>query len=429
MSYSTREKRRKRRKMLQVIATLFIFIYFIFRAIPSLLANNSKTILPEKDTLIDKFSASGFIIMNESVTNSTSNGDVELFLNEGERIASGVRTAIVNSLNDTSHLRQELSQIQESILALKRSETETKIIITENIKIEELQKSIINELQDMIVLGKYDKIYILKEQLALYEDKAKDISFPNTLVGKSLDALYAREESIEKDINSNYIKYYSNSGGIISYSMDGYENIFLPRDFENYYYDKLLVGNKINNKKVEATVSVGQPIYKIIDNLEWYMAIKVENIKDIELFKVNDILRINMINEDQELKGKIMAINVSENKAVVVLKLNDKLHDYYNIRVTDLEVVKSKIDGLKVPTQAIIDKDLIKGVYIKDKSGIVKFRPIAIIGQDINNTYVDMGDQYANIILEGKKESVRTITLFDEIFLNTTNIKDGQILN
>lgn len=429
MSYSTREKRRRNRKIFQVVTILFIFLYFIFSAVPVLLANNAKTVLPEKDTLIDKFSASGFIIMKESVTNSTSNGDVELFLNEGERIASGVKTASVNSLNDTSSLKQELLQIEESILALKKSETETKLILTENIKIEELQESLINELQDMIALGKYDNIYILKEQLALYEDKAKDISFTNTLVGKSLDTLYAKKESIEKNINSNHIKYYSNSGGIISYTIDGYEDIFLPKDFKNYYYDKLIAGNKLDKIKEGSKVSVGQPIYKIIDNFEWYMAIKVENIKDIDDFKINNILRINMKDNNQELKGEIVAINISENKAVIVLKLNDKLHDYYNIRVTDVEVIKSKIDGLKVPTQAIIDKDSIKGVYIKDKSGIVKFRPVIIIGQDINSTYVDIGDHYGNIILEGEEKSVRTITLFDEIFLNTANIKDGQILN
>lgn len=429
MTYSIREKKRKKRKVFQIATILFVFLYFIFRSVPALLANNAKTILPEKGTLIDKFSTSGFVIMKESVTKSTSNGDIELFLNEGERIAAGIKIAGINSLNDTSSLKQELLQIQESILALKKSETETKLMITENMKIEELQESLINELQSMIALGKYEDIYLLKEQLALYEDKAKDVSLTDTLVGKSLEALNTRKESIEKDINSNYTRYYSNSGGIISYIIDGYEDVFLPKDFENYYYDKLTVGDKLDKGKKGSNISVGQPIYKIIDNFEWYIALKVEDIRDIEDFKINKTLRIHIKDDEQELKGKIVAINPSDNKAVIVLKLNDKLHDYYNIRFTDVEVVKYKIDGLKVPTQAIIDKDSIKGVYIKDKSGIVKFRPVIIIGQDNNYTYVDMGDNNANIILEGEEKPVKTITLFDEIFLNTINIKEGQILN
>ena len=379
--------------------------------------------------MIDKFSANGFIIMKEFVTNSTINGDLEILFKEGQRIAAGVEVANINSLNDTSSLKQELLQIQESILALKKSETETKLVLTENFKIEQLQKTLINELQDMIALGKYDNIYLLKEQLALYEDKARDISFSNTLVGKSLDTLYTRKENIEKEISNNFLKFYSNIGGIISYNIDGYEEVFLPKDFENYRYDKLVVNNKIDKNKEEVKVSVGQPIYKIIDNFEWYMAIKVEDIKNIENFKINNSLRINIRENNQEINGRIISINFSKDKAVIVLKFNEKLHDYYNIRVVDIDVIKSKIDGLKVPTQSIIDKDSTKGVYIKDKSGIVKFRPVIIIGQDITNTYIDVGDNYGNILLEGEEKAVKTITLFDEVFVNTTNIKEGQILN
>ena len=113
----------------------------------------------------------------------------------------------------------------------------------------------------------------------------------------------------------------------------------------------------------------------------------------------------------------------------MVIEFTDKLHDYYSIRFPEIEIIKSKVDGLKIPTKAVIDKDSIKGVYIKDKSGIVKFRPIKILGEEGNNTYVDLGDNNANITLEGAEKSVQTITLFDEIFVNTINIKEGQITN
>ena len=113
----------------------------------------------------------------------------------------------------------------------------------------------------------------------------------------------------------------------------------------------------------------------------------------------------------------------------MIIKFSDKLHDYYNNRFPEVEIIKDKIDGLKIPTKAIIDKDSIKGVYIKDKSGIVKFRPIKIIGEEGNDTYVDSGNSNGNITLESVEKAVQTITLFDEIFINTTNIKEGQIIN
>ena len=90
MSYSKREKNRKRRKIYQALIVSFVFIYLIFRSVPSILANNAKTVLPEKETLIKKFAAQGYVIMNETVIKSNSGGSVEHLVNEGERVAAGL---------------------------------------------------------------------------------------------------------------------------------------------------------------------------------------------------------------------------------------------------------------------------------------------------------------------------------------------------
>ncbi|MDR7856409.1 HlyD family efflux transporter periplasmic adaptor subunit [Tissierella sp.] len=429
MSYSKREKNRKKRKIYQAIIVSFVFICLIFRSVPSLLANNAKTVLPEKETLIKKITAQGYIIMNEVVIKSTSNGSIEYLVNEGERVAAGIEVANINSLNDTSSLKQELVQVEESILALKKSESETKLLINETTKVEDLKTNLITQLQEMISSGKYEEIYLLKEQLALYEDKVKDISFSDTLLGKSLGGLEDKRDKLKEEISSNHIRYYTSAGGIISYNVDGFENIFLPKDFENYSYDKLREFKKTDKKYLSTNISVGDSIYKIIDNFQWYIAVRVEDIEEIKDFSLNNTVRVSRKGDKQEIKGKIVAINTSDSKAVMVIKFTDKLHDYYNTRFPEIEIIKYKVDGLKIPTKAIIDKDSIRGVYIKDKSGIVKFRPVKILGEEGNNTYVDLGDNNANILLEGTEKSVQTITLFDEIFTNTINIKEGQITN
>lgn len=428
MSYEKREKIRRKRKIFRITIISFVLLYLIFRSVPSLLASNAKTVLPEKGTLIERFSGEGFVIKNETVVRSSSAGELELSSNEGERLAAGVEVANINSLNDTSSLKQELLQIEESITALEKSEKETKLIASEKEKIQELQKSLIDELQNAIVSGNFDEIYLLKSQLAVYDEKDKDISFSNTLVGQSIENLKSKRDSIDLEIKSNYKKYYSSHGGIISYKIDGYEEIYLPKDFENYTYDKL-ISKELENVNFKSTVTANDSIYKIIDNFEWYIAIKIDDLKQIETYEVGDTIRITIKEDNHELKGKIISINLSENKGVIVIKFNTMLHNFYNLRFTEVNVINHKKEGYKIPTKSIVDKDSTKGVYIKDKSGIVKFRPINIIGEDDNYTYIDIGDNSGNIIIKGQEQPVRTITLFDEIFLNTINIKEGQILN
>ncbi|CAK7021844.1 HlyD family efflux transporter periplasmic adaptor subunit [Tissierella carlieri] len=430
MSYEKREKNRRKRRVFRTATISFVLIYLIFRAVPSLLASNAKTILPEKGTLIEKLSTQGFVIKNETVVRSTSNGDLQTSSTEGQRLSAGVEVASVNSLNDTSSLKEELSQLEESISALEKSEIETKIILNEKEKIIEMKDSLVNELQNAIAAGNFDEIYLLKSQLSLYDEKNKDISFSNTLVGQSIENLKSKRDSINSEIKSNNIKYYSSHGGIISYVLDGYEENYLPKDFENYTYDKLVLKElKDVDIKTKSAITVGEPIYKIIDNFEWYIAMKIEDLKQIEGFEVGNNIKITLEKDKRELKAKIVSINPSDKKGVVVVRLNTMLHDFYNIRFPKVDIIKSKKEGYKIPTKSIVDKDSIKGVYIKDKSGIVKFRPIIIIGEDDNYTYVDTGDNSGNITIEGEKQPVKTITLFDEIFLNTINIKEGQILN
>ncbi|WMM26774.1 HlyD family efflux transporter periplasmic adaptor subunit [Tissierella sp. MB52-C2] len=427
MSYDKREKSRRKRKNVRIIIISFVVLYLLFRSVPSLLANGAKTILPEIGDLTTKFSAEGFLIKHETVIKSEVKGQLEMLAAEGTRLAAGSEVVSVNSLKDTSSLKEELEQVEESISALEKSEAETKLIINEKEKVENLKESLVDELQSSIIAGNFDEIYLLKDQLALYDEKIKDVSFSNTLAGQSLGNLKSKREVINEEIKSNHAKYYSAHGGIVSYIIDGYEETYLPKELENYTYDKL---NSIKSKKneVKTEVDVGQPIYKIIDNFEWYIAMKIEDLKEIKGFEVGDSVQIQMNENNYDLKGRIVSINESGKKGVMIVRFTTKLHDYYDIRFTSVDVIQSRKEGYRIPTKAIIDKDNLSGVYIKDKSGIVKFRPVKIIGQDNDYTYVDMGDN-GNILLEGEEKPTKTITLFDEIFINTTSIKEGQILN
>ena len=48
MAYERIKKQKKRRKLFRGIIISSIFIFILFRSVPSILANNSKTVLPEK---------------------------------------------------------------------------------------------------------------------------------------------------------------------------------------------------------------------------------------------------------------------------------------------------------------------------------------------------------------------------------------------
>lgn len=430
MAYDKREKKRRKRRKLRIIAISLTFLYLVVRSVPTFMASNAKTVLPEKDVLVQKTLVQGFMIKNEVITRSTGSGELETFPNEGERLSAGSKVASVSGLNYNSSLKQELEQIEKSIIALEKSELDTELMVKDKDKIEDIQENLSYELQELINKGEYDQVYLIKEKIAVYNNKSKEVSQSDTLINQSLEKLQSRKEKLTSEINSNYVDHFTNSGGIISYKTDGYEEIYIPKDFENYLYDKLKIDNiKEKDTKGKLKVESNEPIFKIIDNFEWYMGIKIENVKEIEGYELRDLIRIEIKEDKQELIGRIVAINISKDKAVIVLRFNTKLHEYYDMRFPEVYIIKNKVEGFKIPSKALVEKDSMQGVYIKDTGGIIRFRPIIVIGEEENFVYVDMGNNKSQIQLPGKEELVRTISTHDEIFLNTTSLKDGQILD
>lgn len=85
-----------------------------------------------------------------------------------------------------------------------------------------------------------------------------------------------------------------------------------------------------------------------------------------------------------------------------------------------------------IPNKSIVEKDGIKGVYIKDISGIVKFRPIKILTSDEEHTIVSEGNGSSKTIeleVNGKPQQFKTVQLFDEVFVNGSKLKEGLIID
>src|SRR5690606_17947735 len=96
--------------------------------------------------------------------------------------------------------------------------------------------NLIYEIQEKINTGKYNEIEILKEKLALLYGKQQDISGENHLINTSIESLQKKKEALNKQLNNNALNYYTNESGIVSYKIDGYEEIFSFHNKDEYTY-------------------------------------------------------------------------------------------------------------------------------------------------------------------------------------------------
>lgn len=405
-----------------IIFSIFIIIGFIMMgSFPIMAGLSRKTILPEKGTLYDLKEAEGIFIRKEEVYFSEGSGQLNLFVAEGDKVPVGEEIAGVSLLKDNSRLKQELAEVEAHIQQL--STGKAALPVEDDGDTEEISSSIVDELQNNINSGNYSGIRKNTEEL-----KGNNIIGDETLIEVSIESLKQKKESLLNQINNSNLKYYSKTSGMVSFQIDGYENIYLPKEFENYTYESLNFekGIIMKDEKPSDEVTPGTPIFKIIDNFQWHIALKIDDKESIENYETGRNITFK-IGDNPEIAGRIVNINITEDKAVIIISLNNYLHEYYDLRFSPVTIIKSSRDGLIIPKEVIIEKDGINGVYIKEINGIVKFRPILIIGEEGNNIYIDKGNDKGYIKIN--EEDVRTVTLYDEIFKDPSSVTEGKILN
>ena len=424
----TQEKSNTKNRIILFIFILVI-IYFLYNLLNSSIGSKEKTVLPEIGTLYSKTNAQGITIKDETVYYADSSGQLSILIDEGERVAFGEEITSININKDNSSIINEIDIIDDKIERLASTGSKSLIINDSNKGKEESIKTIMNDLQTSINDKKYDEIeYNIDYLKGLSNDYKEDA----TLLDISLSSLQLERDKLIAQLDNKMQKYNARETGIVSYHIDGYEKIFIPKEFDNYTYEKLFI-DEINAKSIikkeidnNFLVSSGQAIFKIIDNFKWYLAIMIEDLEDIKEYEVGESILIEF-EDGTELEGKIIAVNITNEKAVIVVKFGKYLHEIYNIRIPVVNIINSRKEGLKIPSNVIIEKEGNKGVFIKDISGIVLFKQISTLGEEGEYTYIDKGNSNG-YINNDNGDFYKTINLYDELFLDPSSVTEGEIL-
>lgn len=427
MSRKEREKRRTRKKRIKLAFVAFVFLYLLLRSIPSL---GYKTKLPEKHTVYKKIESTAILIKDEKVYVADGEGQLKLYAKEGSKVPVGEKIAEIDLLNDKSILDQRLEEIDNKIEVLSEVEGKNVSVSRDLKEIEDNLSATIKEIQESIFSEDYDKAILSKDKLLMYYDKHKSVSGDNTLISNSLDSLKEERENILKQINSNILTYYSNESGVLSFKIDGYEDKFTYNNREVYGYE--VFENLAEEETIvsgNGNVKIGEPIFKIINNFEWYMLIKIDNIKDIEELKEGNSITVSGKDVEVELKGRIVKVNKKGSKGTILCKFDRDFQHFYDKRIINVDIILGKYDAYKIPKKGLIELDGVLGVYIRDVSGIVRFRPVEILKEEKDYVYISTGDKNGRINSKNAKEPVKTVSQFDEILLNPKKVEEGMIIN
>lgn len=404
---------KKSKKKIILIIFIMIIIYAIC-ILYTLLKNPVDTVLIENGKLYLEEATTGYIIRNETVVEGENykNGIVPI-KTEGERVSKGDSIFRYYS-NGEDNLVEKIKDLDKKIQeAMNKDNT----LFSSDIKL--LDSQIESKLNDIYELNDLQKIAEYKNDINTYITKKAKIAGELSPAGSYIKKLIDERSGYEKSLNSNSEYVTASISGIVSYRVDGLENVLKTDDFSKINKDFL----ENLNVKTSQVIASSSEKGKIIDNFECYIA-TVVNSEEAKKAKVGDRVKIRLPNS-KEIDAKIEYIGSENDDIVIVLKIQEYVEELISYRKIAFDIIWWSASGLKVPNSAIIYENNLSCV-VRNRAGYLekiyvkvlkKNDKYSIVSNYSSNELEELGYDY-NFISNKK-----SISLYDEIVLQVTEEK------
>ena len=340
-------KDKKTQKKYIIYLIFAIIIIYIFYSIYLLLRSPNETVLVDDGSLTLEESATGYIIREETVLtgNNYKNG-LTAILTEGERAAKN-QTIFRYSSSNEEEIKSKIEEIN-----LKIQEALSKEGTIPSTDIRNLEKQIDEKLQNLNEITDTQTIEEYKKEIEEIISKKARIAGSLSQRGSYIQDLSKQKEEYEQKLTegSEYIN--APEAGVVSYRVDGLEDILTPDDFSNLTEESLENLGLTTGKIISTSTESG----KIINNFNCYLAtiLSSESAKQAELDEKVTLT----LSSGNEISANIKYIAEQDNdKVLIVFELNTLTEELIQYRKISFNITWWSYSGLKVPNTSIIEDE------------------------------------------------------------------------
>lgn len=402
---------------IKVIGTLFFMVACIFFVTCStqILKQPNDIFIVEKGSISYEEGTEAYILRDETVLQGENykNGMVQI-ASENERVAKGEKVFRYYSDGEEDLIEQiaELdTKINEAIASsgLKSLSSASDIV--------NLESQIESNLENMYGINEIQKIQEYKKKIENYMSKKAQISGEASPEGSEVKKLIEQRSALERTVDSSSELISTDRAGLVSYKVDGLEEILKIDDFS--YLNKDLLDSF--DLKVGAVIPQSTEKGKIVNNYECYIAVCMNTERALSA-KVGEKVTIRLSNTDEVSAEIAYASEADNNGRILVFKIKDDVEKLIEYRKISLDIIWWKYTGFKVSNDAIL-KDGDKTYIERSKAGYTDKILVKVERQ--NETYSIVKNYTNDELLElgYTEEEVSNmknlkVKLYDEIILH-----------
>jgi len=331
------------KKIILYIIILAVVIYVLY-TIYLLIIQPTNIFTIEEGKLYQEETNIGYVIRDEKVVKGQNykNG-MEQIISEGERASTNENIFRYYSTNETS-LKQKIAELDTKIQDVMKSDTG---LYTSDMKL--LENQIDEKIENISKITDVAKLTEYKKQIENLVTKKAKTAGESSPKGSYLRQLIEERKKYESELNSGaeYVK--APMSGIVSYRVDGLEEILTPNNF-GALSKEYLEGLDLKTGKIVAT---NEECGKVIDNFTCYIA-TITSSEEAKQAKVGDKVKVRLSNNTQVGAEITNIINEEDEDIIIILKLKNQIEELINYRKITFDLIWWDASGLKVPNQAIV---------------------------------------------------------------------------
>lgn len=397
-------------KLITASIILFIFVICIIYNIVALFLNPTDTFMIENGEISSTEQAIGYIIREEKLFQGENykNGIYQI-KNEGERVAKG-DPIFRYYTNNEEELVKKISEldlkIQDALEQNQNNIYSSDIVAIDN-KIEE-------NLKLASKINNVEKILEYNKQISSFLTKKAKLTGELSPSGSYIKELISTRSSYEEKLNSGSEYVNATISGIVSYRVDGLEEILTAENVNEMTEEKL---NGLD-LKIGKTIPSSNEKGKIVNNYYCYIA-TIINSDEMKTIKVGDNIKL-LLSTGDKIKANVYSISEQESgKKLIVFKIEECVEKLINYRKISLEIIWWSASGLKVPNTSIVERE---GANYIVRKRVGYSDDILIKVLKVSNNYSIIENYTSSELKElgyssEEIKNMKSITLYDEILL------------
>ena len=403
------------RKIIIYIAIFLVVIYVIY-TIYLLIKQPTDIFTLEEGTLYSEETDIGYVIRDEIVVQGENykNG-MEKIKSEGEKVAVNEAVFRYYTKNEES-LKEKIAELDTKIQEAMQNKTETENGLLQGDMLS-LETQINQKLLEISSIHDTTKLEEYKKEISELVTKKANIAGDSSPQGSYLKELIEERKNYENELNSGAEYVNSSKSGVVSYKVDGLEDVLKPTEECFSTLTKAYLENL--DLKTGKIVPTSEESGKIIDNTYCYIA-TISSSEEAKNAIVGDKIRVRLPSGSEVSAEITYILEENDNDRLFILKIEKGVEELISYRKISFDLIWWSETGLKVPNQAIVKENDLAYV-VRNRAGYLNKLLVKVKREGEKYSIVEPYDTDELKKLGFSNEDIisyRKITLYDEVIIN-----------